>query len=69
MSREGAPRSGGGAKPLDAGFARAPANAGAREHGPRAAGVGPRRLCRRGGAARPAENDAMRATADMEANP
>src|SRR5512144_1596741 len=36
--------SGGGAQPLTAGTARAPADAGASGHGPRAAGVGPR-LC------------------------
>ncbi len=50
---EGPPRSGGVAKPLDAGTARELAKAGARGHGPRAAGVGPRGLCPWGGAARP----------------
>jgi hypothetical protein len=53
MSGVEAPRSGGGAQPLTAGIARGPANAGARDHGPRAAGVGPRELRSWGGAARP----------------
>jgi hypothetical protein len=59
VEEEGAPRSGGGAEPLGAGIAREAAEAAARDHGPRVAGVGPRGPStgsgRRGGAARPVE--------------